>query len=225
MRKILFILLVALLASCQKEGIDTSLTLDKKSASVNYGDEVLIPVSTSGIGFDEIDFSVKDDFIATVHAHDPNFRVYAEHVGETYLIVKYKNKSDSCKITVLPTDGVINEPVVLFGSGKDVIKSKEKNILESEGETSLIYRIDQYNKIEYYFRNGSLYLIHKFTGTDHYNRVYNILKEMYEYVEDKDGKVYKKRELWIKLTRTQANGSSIYYSNSSSELTSFKNYF
>ena len=139
-------------------------------------------------------------------------------MGETYLIVKYKDKSDSCKITVLPTDGVIEEPEILFGSGKDVIKLKEKNTLESEGETFLIYRIDKYNKVEYYFRDGGLYLIHKFTGTDHYDKAYNMLREMYQFVEDKEGKVYRKRDLWVKLTRTQADGSSIYYSNIRTEL-------
>lgn len=238
MKKILMILFILpfIFASCSdnepklENEKPISFTLNKKSVDILYNDEETLSVMVENLDFDDIDYEVRDTFVASAHYGGRNkITIRTNHIGETFLVLSYKNMKDSCKIIVTPTDMIIEEPNVLnFGVDKATVKREETNNLLNESENSLRYEIDKYNSISYYFVNDKLDVIYRWGGSFTWNHSRNILKEMYELIKADNGILYRKGNLWIKLTRSSQPSlsgtyySEIYYSDDSKKLAKYK---
>jgi hypothetical protein len=228
MKKVLIILSAILITACGKEEpkiepVKKLLLIDKE-ISLRYSENKDVRVSVENINLSDVDYKVRDEFVATATTNNDGYKITARHIGETYLVLTVGNLKDSCKITVTPTDIIIEEPIVLqFGLNKESVKSKESRKLINESDNMLRYEIDKYNTYYYFFKDDKLYLVERWAGNYTFSQSDNILTEMYEYVKVENGILYKKGDLWVKLTRSQGGASQIWYSNDSKILANYEN--
>ena len=201
-----------------------SFSFDKRSIDIMYRNDETLTVKVENLDFSDLDYEIRDTFVADAYYGGRNkINITGNHIGETFLILSYGNMKDSCSIRVTPTDVIIKEPTVLdFGVDKETVKRKEEKNLLSESENSLSYEIDKYNSYDYHFKDNKLDVISRWAGSFTYSHSQSVLREMYKLVKADDGVLFQKKDLWIKLTRTQGDRSSIHYADDSKKLIKYK---
>lgn len=144
MKKLLFIAMINLImVSCEKSepDITKSISLNKKTLTLLYNTAGVVTISVDGMDFSDVEYTVRDKFVASADKYRDEIEIRGLHVGETFLVISSGNLKDSCKITITPTDYIFEEPQSLdFGSGKEAIKAKEGKAILSEMKTLFAMR-------------------------------------------------------------------------------------
>lgn len=154
MRKICFLLALlpmVLLTSCSEEDKAVKLFLDKSEISLYYEDEVRLMASDLERN---VTWSSENEFVATVSG---NGVVEGRHVGKTFIIASNGSETARCAVEVKPKYNTFVEPILDFGASKYEIKAKERRVLVSEDDTSLIYEDSKEGvHVIYMFENGKM---------------------------------------------------------------------
>lgn len=127
MKKILFLMMAALLfAGCSKEENKQeeviNISLSKEDVGISVDNEVNIEVS--GIDVNDCKVYSEDEFIASVISYNGKINIEAEHVGETNIIVAYKDIEKVCKVKVTPVIDFVGSTVTEFGIKENELKEK-----------------------------------------------------------------------------------------------------
>lgn len=116
--------------------------------------EITIPCGSSGyvdiIGVkpDMCDLNIQDSFMGYATKEDSRIKIDGRKVGETILIVSYKNLKAECTIKITPMSMFCGNPILDFG------KDKESFIV------GLPYNQEDGNKIRCREKQGSFYIDH-----------------------------------------------------------------
>lgn len=149
MKKILFLSLATLLmAGCSKDD-GAKLSLSTNSVSLYSEDTEKVTAS------EKVTWSSDDEFVATI---DNDGTITGEHVGKTIITATSNNGEDKCAVEVKAKYNTYTEPIFEFGASKSTIKSKESRILDTEKETSLLFKPEKsaIQGVGYLFKDGKM---------------------------------------------------------------------
>lgn len=120
--------------SCSNDEEPSSLTLDKTSVTINYGENVTISASEKNVTW-----TSGNDFVATVE----NGKIVGAHAGSTTITVTKDGKTAYCNVTVKTTNDNF-DTIIDWGLTPSQVKDYMPNtltlLIEEPGE--LLYTLD-----------------------------------------------------------------------------------
>lgn len=157
-------------------------------------------VDIIGVKPDMCDLNIQDNFIGNATKEDSRIKIDGRKVGETTLIVSYKNLKAECIIKITPMSMFCGNPILDFGKDKDYINEKCKNLpRKQEGESVIDYeeRIGHFQIIhQYIFQENKLIFVASqicsISQEDSINFFYNALNcmnERYAQIRNHDTKI------------------------------------
>jgi hypothetical protein len=175
-----------------------TLSLNKTEITIPCGSSGYVDII--GVKSDMCDLNIQDSFIGYATKEDSRIRIDGRKVGETILIVSYKNLKAECTIKITPMSMFCGNPILDFGKDMDYINEKCKNLphkQESENVIDYEERIGHFQIIhEYIFQENKLIFVASqicsISQEDSINFFYNALNcmnERYAQIRNHDTKI------------------------------------
>jgi hypothetical protein len=154
---LLFLISITFAACSKKEDAKPTYTISQTAVSLNYDKQhqYTVKEGSNNVSPSTLTWTSSDETVGTISASG---LFKAKKIGETTIKAEGSGHTVISDITVTPYSTLCIEPDFTFGSSKAIIKGKEKRVLSSEIENSLLYTGEnsKLRHVMYVFENNQL---------------------------------------------------------------------